>query len=596
MTPGATDPLDSEVITFRYMYFDGDAALRTKGAYSVATNALENFTVEMWVRPENPAAGRTQILIERPVFLPAGNTLCSNAVLQLNFRLGINPDGRPFTEYSNSACDPFFVNAVSDPAFVLSANEWVHLAATYSATKDLLSLYVNGDLAQAVPSSLRPANGFIKPFVVGVSPLTLGAREIAAGATVSGTAVIAGPGAGTTFGDPALSNFYEGWMDEVRIWTNDVGQVRLPETMFLEFDRANALIHAESADGLLFHYNFNDVPDPDNDPVSPAGFDALPGRPNDGSYPFVRWLGLAPDRSTVYNDYNYVTWVENVVSHLPINPPADSFVFGVEPNTSNPYNYEFSSALTSAAESHPEFPNVSLQEPGTINNNNDLLPLRNAVADEDIVGWNLFDPINTDTDGDGLPDDWEEAFGLDSLDPNGENGADGDPDNDGLTNETEYKAGTNPRSTDSDFDGVADRFEDSDGDGLTNIQEQNEFFSEPNDPDTDDDGFSDGDEVNPLVLVGNRTLTSPTDSRSPLIQRSAVVDGNPIVIPHTDVFMGPDRFNMTNWTVSVWIQPDTAGQTGSVIRRTTNAITLPSICVLMGCAGHPITTESGEVV
>ena len=57
-----------------------------------------------------------------------------------------------------------------------------------------------------------------------------------------------------------------------------------------------------------------------------------------------------------------------------------------------------------------------------------------------------------DSDGDGLPDWWEDKYGLDpnddgSVDP--DNGPNGDPDDDGYTNDDEYDADTDPTDPDS---------------------------------------------------------------------------------------------------------------------------------------------------
>ena len=94
------------------------------------------------------------------------------------------------------------------------------------------------------------------------------------------------------------------------------------------------------------------------------------------------------------------------------------------------------------------------------------------------------DHNNPDTDGDGLEDGWEVANGLDPLDsgepddrdientnadgedageqnetfPDPDNGPYGDPDRDGLTNEQEAAIGTNPTASDSDGDGLNDRW------------------------------------------------------------------------------------------------------------------------------------------
>jgi hypothetical protein len=121
-----------------------------------------------------------------------------------------------------------------------------------------------------------------------------------------------------------------------------------------------------------------------------------------------------------------------------------------------------------------------------------------------------------DRDGDGLPDAWETANMLDpddnGLNPNNngevgnpENGADGNPDGDGLTNLEEFQRGTNPRNGDTDGDTLADEVEnetgewvdasntgtnprlaDTDGDGFNdNIENCSGIFNSPEDPGTD---------------------------------------------------------------------------------------------------------------
>jgi hypothetical protein len=55
----------------------------------------------------------------------------------------------------------------------------------------------------------------------------------------------------------------------------------------------------------------------------------------------------------------------------------------------------------------------------------------------------VYQPEDGDTDG--LPDPWEREFGLDPESANGDNGRDGEPDRDGVTNIAEYRQASHPR-------------------------------------------------------------------------------------------------------------------------------------------------------
>ncbi|MEW5937957.1 MAG: PKD domain-containing protein, partial [Candidatus Thermoplasmatota archaeon] len=137
--------------------------------------------------------------------------------------------------------------------------------------------------------------------------------------------------------------------------------------------------------------------------------------------------------------------------------------------------------------------------------------------------------VRIDTDGDGLPDWWEITYGLDYLDPTGDNGTAGDPDKDFLINLVEYYGDTHPKDDDTDNDGIIDGNEDANWDAVRQLDE-----ADPHDHDTDDDGLNDGLEIGLSAPQGkdtkdwqpdmdNTTVTDPLDKDS---DDDGIMDGN----------------------------------------------------------------------
>ena len=148
-----------------------------------------------------------------------------------------------------------------------------------------------------------------------------------------------------------------------------------------------------------------------------------------------------------------------------------------------------------------------------------------GIEDEDVAGW--------DTDGDGMDDGWEAANGLNATNPTNDDGPNGDPDGDGLTNLMEYvnptwttMCGASPcfrngpdglvtettspcdpvngvgpggcATFTAEVDGITStnpQRADTDGDGLNDSLEALTLLTDPTSSDTDGDGINDGVEV-----------------------------------------------------------------------------------------------------
>ncbi len=129
---------------------------------------------------------------------------------------------------------------------------------------------------------------------------------------------------------------------------------------------------------------------------------------------------------------------------------------------------------------------------------------------------NAFEILDLDSDKDGLLDLWEDQyFGDDSgtVEPGDITPQDGtgNPDDDGLDNLAEQAAGTDPNDPDSDDDGITD------GEELTTGADG--YVTNPLDSDTDDDTLLDGEETSGALnpFTGGVQGSPPGDPTNPTL-------------------------------------------------------------------------------
>ncbi len=172
--------------------------------------------------------------------------------------------------------------------------------------------------------------------------------------------------------------------------------------------------------------------------------------------------------------------------------------------------------------------------------------------DEIALGTSILNP---DSDGDGLLDGWEVTNGFNPLSQPGQGEAEGDADEDGLTNLDEQLHGSNPRNGDTDNDGLPDPMEiargtnislgDTDHDGLLDGLEV-PFGTNPLQPDSDSDGMNDGWEYQHRVAGFDPRVDNARDRN-----------------PDNDIDADPDGDKLTNGQECEWgtnpVNADTDG-------------------------------------
>jgi eukaryotic-like serine/threonine-protein kinase len=104
--------------------------------------------------------------------------------------------------------------------------------------------------------------------------------------------------------------------------------------------------------------------------------------------------------------------------------------------------------------------------------------------------------------------------------------AQGDDDTDGLSNQQEVQLGTDPKNPDTDGDGLSDgvevnqygtnpKIQDTDGDTLSDGKEVNELKTSPLNKDTDGDGLYDNVDPSPLLVPSITPTLAPTTPAPP---------------------------------------------------------------------------------
>jgi hypothetical protein len=181
-----------------------------------------------------------------------------------------------------------------------------------------------------------------------------------------------------------------------------------------------------------------------------------------------------------------------------------------------------------------------------------------------------------DTDGDGMPDDWETQFELDPFDPSD---AALDSDGDGITNLDEFLQGTTPRDpppppADTDGDGMPDDWEtqfgfdpldpsdgaeDADGDGTSNLDEFLQGTDPLAPPEVGRWRFDEGSgtAASDGSTFANDGILEGSPSWIPGVSGSALLlDGNADRV----VIADDDSLDITqNITMAAWIRPTEIG-------------------------------------
>ena len=475
------------------MYFNGtDAFLETlpeaeEGGEGAAVNNMQEmmfleYTAEAWVLPEDLT--RAQTILERAIATGPSH-VGDEKLLRRNFSIGINAAGNWYALHDSRGTDKLQTIVVTGPK---ATDEWTHLAVTFGAKAGSpaeMTLYVNGRAVNTLKTNVQPENG--------TSAITIDTNGVfGTKSPYSAVALLVGTGTDAendTDGQgvwalatrregqyPDYDNFtgyFKGYVDEVRVWdgarsaaqiaanykkrftADDIRENR--STLYYQWqqygvrsDAANEDLEPELRYLFGFDHSFG-ADSPEHVAKVPAGFDysgvdgkGILSRPDGWVCP---WWDSLPCKSTVYNNYAWVPWINNMYHHLDrfdgstkdsrywskyyagvTSAPSLELSMFSYPQTHEVYSiwnqaayglaskyllYTFSTNATDLSMSAP----YVFARRQQLTEGADLLPFGGAYVKYTDKMWDdgkassMWEITGTDSDNDGLPDWWEAEYG-----------------------------------------------------------------------------------------------------------------------------------------------------------------------------------------